>query len=375
MKKSALVILGNGTQGLGIVRSAGNSGIQIIQINDKHISAARFSRYLSKYIRLYSNFFREIANNPEGCSELIKILLDLNIDQPSVLLGTNEDINEFIYSNKTLLEKKYFIPANEYELIFDKFLFNRLLPLENQIETYLDSPKLFFEFKNSNYILKGRKGNKFKNISGKKAILLNEISDEFHSKLVEKIGKENLVVQKIIDGNFPVQSVCAFSEQGEIKGLFIYEKLRQHPDRFGTGTYLRSIESNDVLKIAEIILKKLKYTGISEIEFILDPIDNKFKVIEMNPRTWKSINFATQCSQNIVMKYIDYATGKKIKSSNYYTTDKYWTDLFADFSQMIREHKIFPYHFNNMYECTWEKTDPLPFVFSLLLLPLVAFKI
>ena len=90
-------------------------------------------------------------------------------------------------------------------------------------------------------------------------------------------------MQKVVEGNFPVQSVCTFSENGQIKGLFIYEKIRQHPDRFGTGTYLRSVQNDQVLEIAEIIINQINYTGISEIEFIIDPTDNKYKVIEMNP--------------------------------------------------------------------------------------------
>ncbi len=177
------------------------------------------------------------------------------------------------YSNKLKLKEKYYIPENGYDIIFDKFLFNKSLPSDNQIETYLGSINDFSKLKNSNFILKGRKGNNFKNITGKKAIFLSELSDEIYRNISAKIGGENLVIQKVIEGNFPVQSVCSFSVEGKIKGLFIYEKLRQHPDKFGTGTYLRSIESNDVLKIAENVLDKIKYTGISEIEFILDPKD------------------------------------------------------------------------------------------------------
>ncbi len=95
----------------------------------------------------------------------------------------------------------------------------------------------------------------------------------------------------------------------------------------------------------------------------------------MNPRTWKSINFATQCNQNIVQKYIDFVLGKEVSGDNFYTTNKYWTDIFADISQMVSERKIFPYKFSDLYECTWEKKDPLPFIASIIFLPLIAFKI
>ena len=377
MIKPSLIVLGNGTQGLGIIRSAGNSGMDIIQINDKLFSAARFSRYITKYIKANPNLLIDITNDLVAVDKLLNILLTLDTAQPSIILGTNEDINEFIFNNREILKSKYFIPENEYELIFDKYMFNNILPKENQIDTFLASYHVFSELNNSksNYILKGRKGNNFKNKIGKKAILLNELNEGSLTKIIEQIGEVNLIIQKVVESNFPVQSVCSLSVDGEIKSLFIYEKLRQHPDKFGTGTYLRSVDNNEVLKIAEVLLKKINYTGISEIEFIFDPLDNKFKVIEMNPRTWKSINFATQCKQNIVQKYIDYVKGLEVVGGNYYVTNKYWTDIFADVSQMIRERKIFSYHFKSMYECTWEKDDPLPFIASIVLIPFIALKI
>ena len=374
MNKSSLVILGNGTQGLGIVRSAGKSGIPIIQINDKYISAARFSKFITKYIKLTSNLLSKVNFEKNAAEELVKVLLELPVTHPSILLGTNEDINEFICSYKVKLSEKYFIPDNEYETIFDKYSFNQFLPEENKIETYLYSEDILRKVDSLGFVLKGRKGNKFKVVTGKKAIYLKDSQNESFLNIQNSIGIENLIIQKVVDGNFPVQSVCAFSVKGDIKGLFIYEKLRQHPDKFGTGTYLRSIENSEVLNIAKIILSKLEYTGISEIEFILDPLDNKFKVIEMNPRTWKSINFASQCGQNIIQKYIDFVINNKVEKDNNYMTEQYWTDIFADISQMIREKKLYSYNFNNLYECTWEKRDPLPFIASIFLLPFIAFK-
>ncbi len=290
-------------------------------------------------------------------------------------MGTNEDIIAYLNNNKVILKEKFFLPENNYEVIFDKYKFNQSLPIENQIETYLGTLDVFSKIGNSNFIIKGRKGNSFKNFTGKKAFFLKDLKEDERKTIINQIGDKNLIVQKIVEGNFPVQSVCTTSENGEIKGLFIYEKLRQHPNKFGTGTYLRSIESDEVLNIAKNILNKIKYTGISEIEFILDPIDNKYKVIEMNPRTWKSINFATQCNQNIVKKYIDFVLGNKTSSDDNYIKNKYWADIFADISQMVRERKIFTYRFSEMYECTWERKDPLPFIASIFLLPFIAFRI
>ncbi len=96
MNKPTLVILGNGTQGLGIIRSAGISEIPIIQINDKYVSAARFSKYISKYVKLDANFLSKIVLDDKYSNELCELLLNLPLAYPSILMGTNEDINQFI---------------------------------------------------------------------------------------------------------------------------------------------------------------------------------------------------------------------------------------------------------------------------------------
>ncbi len=79
MDRTSLVVLGNGTQGLGIIRSAGQIGIPIIQINDKYFSAARFSKYTSKYIKLDTNLLANISFDDNAAARLTDIILKLPV--------------------------------------------------------------------------------------------------------------------------------------------------------------------------------------------------------------------------------------------------------------------------------------------------------
>ena len=85
---------------------------------------------------------------------------------------------------------------------------------------------------------------------------------------------------------------------------------------------MRSISVNELMRVAEHILKTLDFTGISEIEFIHDPASDSYRVIEMNPRTWKSIHFATQCGQNLVARYLSSVANGRIESNNDYVKDR-----------------------------------------------------
>jgi hypothetical protein len=125
------------------------------------------------------------------------------------------------------------------------------------------------------------------------------------------------------------------------------------------------------VQVAECILKSLSFTGISEIEFIHDPESDTYRVIEMNPRTWKSVHFATQCGQNLVATYLSHVAGRLTESGNSYVKNRYWADLATDIPQMFRERKICGYH-RGFFECTWDRSDPLPALVFWTLFPLIA---
>lgn len=370
----SLVILGNHTQGLGIVRSARNSRIPIYVVNDLIFSSSRYSKYISSYFKIPKNTIRNLAKSDKN-EELVRTLLKLPVKYPSLIMGINEDIVRFIDTNREELSVKYFIHQNPYNIIFDKYEFNNILKEENRIPTCILTDFNINQKNLNDYILKSRTGNKLKNLTGEKALLLSEVKESFKEKIFSTFTNDELIVQKVIRSSHPVKSSCAFSIDGEIFSLFQYEKIRQHPNQFGTGTYLRSIFDNEIFEIAKDLLKSLNYTGISEVEFVLDDSDKVYKIIEMNPRTWKSIHFSSVCEQNMVDKYIKFVQGKKLIPSLNYNTDFFWVDLFTDIPQMLREKKLFKYNNQNLFECTWDKSDPLPFLNTIFLSPFILFKI
>ena len=72
------VIIGNHTQGLGILRSAAEIGSRVFVVNDKHISITRFSKYLYAYKRLPRGTLASLSNTTESAL-LLKSLLSLNV--------------------------------------------------------------------------------------------------------------------------------------------------------------------------------------------------------------------------------------------------------------------------------------------------------
>ena len=64
-------------------------------------------------------------------------------------------------------------------------------------------------------------------------------------------------------------------------------RARQHPMDFGhASTFAELVKIPEIQQIAEKFLSLIDYYGICEVEFIQDPRDGKYKLIEVNPRVW-----------------------------------------------------------------------------------------
>ncbi len=374
MQCPATVIIGNHTQGLGLVRSAAQAGGDVWVVNDKWLSLARCSRYLTGYRRVAHGTLLAL-HQPEVAATLVEVLLSLPFQGNAVLFGVNEDINRFIHEHRDALRARYLIPDTPLNRIFDKFVFNSLVPEAARIETHLASQVEWAKLvATPRYLLKGRSGNAFRELTGAKAIALEDIDAARRAELLQQLSPDTVLLQAIITTHRPVRSVCAFSVGGIIQSWFGYDKLRQHPNQFGTGTYLRSTPVDDLRPVAEQILQTLKFTGISEIEFIHDASSNSYRVIEMNPRAWKSVHFATQCGRNLVALYLRHLSGQPtVPSRDRYPDHCHWVDLATDLPQLWRERR-WPRYEDGCFECTWTGTDPLPAVMLWTLFPVLALE-
>jgi predicted ATP-grasp superfamily ATP-dependent carboligase len=64
-------------------------------------------------------------------------------------------------------------------------------------------------------------------------------------------------------------------------------RRRQHPPEFGrASTYVETVEEPEVEALALRLLRGMGYYGLAEVEFKRDPRDGRFKVLDVNARTW-----------------------------------------------------------------------------------------
>jgi D-aspartate ligase len=97
------------------------------------------------------------------------------------------------------------------------------------------------------------------------------------------------MVQELIPGGdgelYTVGSYIA--ADGTVLGLFSGRKLRQTPPGVGTCRVGEAVWVDEVVDAALRLLTAFGFHGVSQVEFKRDPRDERFKLMEINPRLWQ----------------------------------------------------------------------------------------
>ncbi len=299
-KKGAIILEGH-VQGLSNTRSLGELGIPVYVL-DVVNCLAQHSKFCTKH------FICPDFKSEAFIQFLIELAKKENI-RGWFLIASNDHIVENLSLHQTFLDPYYkmLVPTqNRLYNIIDK---GKLLNLASCCGTsipatcYYDSLTKAQSFRYP-LLIKGNYGLSFFKATHKKAIQVNSYEElvDVCNSLKELIDIKNVMIQELIPNNKnnKVVSFTCFAIRGEIKTYWMGRKLREHPILYGTATYAESVFVAAILDEAIPLVKSLDYTGTCEIEFLLDPRDNKYKLIEINPRTWLWVGLAKACG-------VDYA--------------------------------------------------------------------
>lgn len=329
--KGAIIIEGH-VQGLSNTRSLGEAGIPVYVI-DINNCLARYSKYCKRFFRCpdYSShsfilFLEELAirENLQGW----------------VLIPSNDHIVENISNNLDLIKKYYKTTIPEPKILNSIIDKNQLI--DAAIIQNVPVPATVY-YKNSDFnsknlrfpvLIKGKKGLTFYKTMHAKAFQVNSVEElkKLLPEIVTKTGEGNIMIQELIpyDPKHKVVSFTAFCINGEIKTHWSGIKIREHPVKYGTATFARSITDDYFYNHSNLLLPKLKYTGVCEIEYLFDPRDNLYKLIEINPRTWLWVGLAKACGVNYALLLYKYLNEMPCDFPKNYKTNVGWINYITD---------------------------------------------
>tara|TARA_Y100001954_G_C15811781_1_gene605577 strand:+ start:704 stop:1834 length:1131 start_codon:yes stop_codon:yes gene_type:complete len=375
MKK--VIIIGGHVQSLGITRILGKLDYKITIIDSTKYNLARHSRFCYNFIKF---------KNEKLLEKLLEIG-QMKQYQNSFVFPTNDYHVEVLSKNKELLSKHFIVASDNWssvEKCYNKRLTYQIakdlnIPIAktwmpNSLEELLN---LEIEYP---VIIKPAVMHSFYSKLKKKVFVCNNKNDLItnYNLSLSVIPSNEIIIQSIINGGSQhLYSACFLFDRGKEVQSFVGRRARQHPPDFGNATtFAQIVDNNELLNISRNLLKEIRYRGMCEVEFKFDKESKEFKLLEINPRTWKWHSIADKSKINLLENYILLLQGKQTKINTKITKASF-RHLLTDIPTLFRYKKLGIYKKYKSYPiqyAVWSKSDLKPALFELIYLPYFLLK-
>jgi len=365
----------NNTNNLGVVRNLGRNGVPVMLLVLNNNGGIQHSRYIAKKL-----FFSDLDRHK---ASLIDYLINLGerSDEKYLIIPTSDLEVTLLSMRKHDLERYYYLLLPQFEVVqnfVNKRMFYKLLD-----QMSIPHPRTYFprdpadlssvkDIINFPYIIKPACSYKFQSYFNTKTFVIN--SSEDLSQAIKKLSDKDLdvVVQEIIPGNDIYMFYTYFNKYSKPLGICGYDKLRQNPPDFGSGSLCKCVWRSNPIGSSIRLLKKIGYYGFAEPEFKRDPRDGIYKLIEINARTTTQSGLAAKCGVNV--EYISYldAIGEFDGACVTPKSEMLWVDEFGDFVSCLNQLKDGRLNLRDIAKsfkgdkvfawASWD--DPMPFLMT-----------
>lgn len=377
MVNPGVIIIGGHVQGLGIARIYGKSGIPVILLDDTKINLTRHSKYCLRFFKYEKD-------------KLFDKLLELGKAgqyDKWMLIPTNDAVVELLSSNKSQLENYFMVSTDNFKTLMH--FYNKRLSYDLAETLNIDIPKTWIADTWEDYakmdikfpcIIKPAVMHKFYKQTKKKVFVCNNKAELYQNylKALEIIPADEVIIQDIIPGNSAQQySVCFMFDGEKPLVTLTVRRARQHPPDFGNATtYAETVDVPQIVQSSVKLLKKIHFKGVCEVEYKYDERDNRYKLLEVNPRTWKWHSIAEKSESPVLMSLFNFIYNKNLIVCNSQKEAAFRhlaTDIPTIINMKIKGISV-PKTKKNIKYAVWDKTDLKPALFEILYFPFFIFK-
>lgn len=362
-----LVLDGNSSQCLPLIRSFKKAGHIVVLVCPGIFSSGFFSRYPDKKLiwpkssDYPDKFYQQFISHVE--KEYYDFVLGLSDVSTEMLSSHKQEIEKYI---QTLVPdyKIYSKAANKYNtmrLCMENDIPCPLTVNEDEIDCDFFKEQLTFPV-----VVKPKRG-----VGAVGFSILSNPSDLEKCILDYRKKFGDLLVQEYIPNDLQYTAEVFCDKQSEIKACVISEKKRFFPLKGGTSSCNITIKNDEMISISRTLLKKIGWVGPANIDFILDPGDNTPKVIEINPRVGATVKIAFLSGVDFSNMIITSINNKNIEKTSSYIKGIVLRNLLLDllwflFSSFTQKKSTYPGFFkfsgHNIYYQSFSKDDSGPLI-------------
>ena len=158
---------------------------------------------------------------------------------------------------------------------------------------------------------------------------------EVNFRILESRSKTNIIAQEYIKG-----FGCGFYgvyDRGKLIAHFLHKRLKEFPITGGPSAVAESYFDEKLLSYGKRLCDALEWHGPIMAEFKYDMEDDEYKLIELNPKLWGSLDLTIEAGVNVPEMLVNLALGKKMENVNSYNYIKYKWMFPDEFRVLISE--------------------------------------
>ena len=302
-----------------------------------------YSKYNSSYILPHP------INHKQKFIDKLSIVLKKYKYKPVIFISNDEYLSFYI-QNESFIKQSFIslLPSSnmiksissKYDLYKIAINNNIPVPATYLVKSLADIDKVVKIKLNYPLFVKGNDVNQWRSkISShiKGFVIKDKIA--LYDKLKDIISKNVYpLIQEVIIGddcnNF--KGCVLYDEKSFCKLYFSLQKVHHYPIHYGVGSHVISRKNNDLELITKKLFSSLKYIGVGSAEFKFDNRDQKFKLIEINPRYWQQNSLADVCGLNF--PYYNYLEALDIndKVKLDFQENYRWINLHLNFNSFLQ---------------------------------------
>ncbi len=351
---------------LPFIHSLSNKGITVYVGSYKRICPGFFSVFPKKRI-IYTSPLKDESRFIEDIINILKK------EKFKVTFVFGEHNTYVVTKYKKEIEKYTILPINDFDVYIKCRNKKNTLKIAQRIGVPI--PKTYFPDEEDIEVI----AKKIKypavlkpNMSyGARGMVYPTSPDELihlYHKVKEKYG-ECHVQEFIPPGGGQFKTEIMHDRDLNLIAWCVYEKIRYYPPKGGSSTFNRTVNRRDILEIGAKILKEIGWVGIGDCDFIVDPRDNKPKLMEINARITRTIKICYLAGVDFPYLLYKMAIGEKLQRRLNYRAPIYMRYILGDIlwflrskDNLIKKLEFFKSFLIKHSEEIFSFRDPLPFV-------------
>lgn len=134
----------------------------------------------------------------------------------------------------------------------------------------------------------------------------------------------------------------ALYQHGVCKRVFMHRRIREFPPGGGASCCAESFYDPALKEAGIKLLDAMNWHGVAMVEFRYEPSESKFKLLEVNPKFWGSLDLALAAGVDFPRYLCEMATGKDLSFAQDYSHPlRYHWPLSGEIQHLFRNPRAF----------------------------------